>query len=224
MSAYVFMELPPCLKEWVGDPETLFPVRASEAEVLQSNQEPRPENVLFELERYLEEYPGRQARFAQAGGQLAFRTAVELFTNGLKEESLQFYELSLRLRPDDLLARTNYAVALHALERRDEALRQYHEIMRRSTPRENLRIWILAAQIHLFNRDYPAMVDLLEPLSLDPAPDDAEFWNLYGEARSAILNRETPKEIAAANPVCPSCGAQMPPGMRFCGFCGARLL
>ena len=82
---------------------------------LQSADAPDPEQVLFDLERYLDAHPDAQARLADSGARFAFRTAVELFTNGLKEEALQFYELALRCRPDAVLTRLNYAIALHAL-------------------------------------------------------------------------------------------------------------
>jgi tetratricopeptide (TPR) repeat protein len=231
MSAYVFIELPAELRDWVDDPDNaVFPVRSGRADDVQVSGHPRPESILHELERYLEEYPAKQARFERAGGQLAFRTALELFTNGLKEESLQFYQLALRLRSEDLLTRINYAVSLHALRYRDEALRQYAEAMRRTTPRDNFRVWILAAQIHLFKREYEAVVELLQPLVADAPPDDAEYWNLYGEARTALIKEqkareeEKAREAAAAEPACPSCGAKLPSAdMRFCGFCGAKL-
>jgi predicted Zn-dependent protease len=215
MSAYVFIELPAPLNEWIDTPETMFPVRASEAEALQVRDEPQPERTLYELERYLEEYPDRQPRFARAGAQLAFRTAAELFTNGLKEDSLPFYELSLRLNTDDLLARLNYAVALHSLCYRDAALEQYYELMRRTTPQENLRIWILAAQIHLYHQEFEDVASLLDPLAREMFPEEQEFWDLLGEARSAIKER--------AAPTCPACGQLVPAGMRFCGFCGGKL-
>ena len=57
MSIYAFIELPPPMDSWIDAPETLFPVRASEAEALQQQETPQPERILFELERYLEENP-----------------------------------------------------------------------------------------------------------------------------------------------------------------------
>ena len=155
-----------------------------------------------------------------------------MFTSGLKEESLQFYQLALRLRPDDLLTRINYAVSLHALRYRDEALRQYYEVMRRTTPRDNFRVWVLAAQIHLFKSEYEQVVELLEPLTADAPPDDAEYWNLYGEARTALIKEQKAREeekhpqaaAVAAGLFCKSCGAKLPAtSMRFCGYCGAVL-
>lgn len=186
MSVYAFIELPPPLDGWIDSPETLFPVRASEAEELQRREAPQPERILFELERYLEENPAKVARLAGPGAQLAFRTAVELFTEGMKEESLQFYELSLRLRPDEVLVRTNYAVALHALCYREAALEQYRWLMARSTAREDLKTRILAAEILTLRGEHQQVVDLLEPLVQELFPQDAEFWDLLGDARAAL--------------------------------------
>ena len=186
MSIYAFIELPPPMDSWIDAPETLFPVRASEAEALQQQETPQPERILFELERYLEENPAKKPRFAGPGAQLAFRTAVELFTSGMKEQSLQFYELSLRLKPDDVLVRTNYAVALHALCYRDAALEQYRVLMGQTSPKDNLRTWILAAEIHALRGEHQQVVDLLGPLEHELFPRDAEFWDLLGNARSAL--------------------------------------
>jgi predicted Zn-dependent protease len=224
MSAYVFIELPAELRDWVDDPDSaVFPVRASVADEIQAGDTPKPEDILWELERYLEEYPAKQARFEKPGGQLALSAAVDMFREGLPDESLQFYQLALRLRPEDVLTRINYAVALHQLRYRDEALRQYYEVMRRTTPQANFRVWILAAQIHWFKREYERMIELLEPLTAVAAGDDAEYWNLYGEARTALIKEQEAREAAAAEPVCKSCGTKLPPGLRFCGYCGAKL-
>lgn len=232
MSAYVFIELPPSLNEWLETPETLFPVRASEAEELQRRESPQPERILFELERFLEENPAKQSRYTKAGGQLAFRTAVELFTNRLKEESLAFYELSLRLNPDDLLVRINYAIALHALCYRDAALAEYYKIIRRTTPRENLRIWILAAEIHLYHKEFEGIVKLLGPLAKELFPEDEEFWELLGNARSVlgIMSEGRIDTLPSSEPAHPSLPPEMKPGQppgasssgtRSCSKCGA---
>jgi tetratricopeptide (TPR) repeat protein len=220
--SYVFIELCAPLQSWVEDSDALFPVRASQADALQAAEHPHPEGVLFELERYLAENPDKLPRYRKSGSQLAFRTAEELFTNGMREHSPQFYELSLRLNPDDLLTRKNYAVALHALGRRDAALQQYGEIMKRTTPKEDLRIWILAAQVHFHRGEYEEVVQLLRPVATDPAADTKEFWDLFGEARTELLRAEEAKQ--AKGLVCATCGTRMPTGMRFCGQCGAKLV
>ncbi len=192
MGTYVFIELPPPLGEWIDAPETLFPVRVSEAEDLQRPEAPQPERILFELERYLEENPAKQARLAKPGAQLAFHTALELFTSGLKEESLQFYELSLRLLPDAVPVRTNYAVALHALCYRDAALAQYRLLIGQTSAREHLRVRILAAEILSLHGEHAAVVELLDPLAREVFPADAEFWDLLGDAREEVARKPGP--------------------------------
>jgi hypothetical protein len=186
MTSYAFIELPPALAGWVEDTGALFPVQSHLADDLTRAAAPDPERILFDLEQYLEEHPAKQARFAAPGAQLAFRTAVELFTSGLREASLQFYELSLRLRPHDVLTRLNYAVALHALCYRSAALAEYERLMASTTPREHPRIWILAAQIHAAHRRYVDVVRVLAPLAASVFPQDNEYWALLGTARAAL--------------------------------------
>jgi tetratricopeptide (TPR) repeat protein len=189
---YAFIELPPPLDSWVTAPDVLFPMRSLVAAELLSSAVPDPEQILYELERYLDEHPDKEPRFVEAGGQLALRAAVELFTNGLKEESLQFYELSLRLRPGDVITRLNYAIALHALGYRAEALEQYRLLMAQTSPREHLRVWILAAQIHFLHGEYAEVLCLLEPLAEKYFPEDEEFWELLGDANAqAVLAAES---------------------------------
>nr|WP_326531655.1 hypothetical protein [Rhodoferax sp.] len=182
MSLFAFIELPPPLDTWVSDPHELFPMRVQVAAELEQGDAPEPERILFELERYLVENPARLARYAEAGGQLAFRTAFELFSNGLREESLQFYALSLRLRPGDVATRLNYAIALHGLEYRSEALAEYNRVMGMTTPDTHFRVWVLAAQIHYLRGEYSDVVRLLRPLAETLFPQDAEYWDLLGEA------------------------------------------
>lgn len=195
MSLFAFIELPPPLDSWVTVSDVLFPVRTEVAADFQQSDSPDTALLLLELERYLEENPDKLARYAEAGGQLAFRTAFELFSNGLKEESLPFYALSLRLRPGDVPTHINYAVALHALEYRAEALAQYRLLMSMTSPEKHLRIWILAAQIHFLRGEYADVVRLLQPLAESLFPQEPEFWDLLGEAISLGLG--APEPIAA---------------------------
>jgi len=215
MTTYAFIELPAALDGWVTEPGALFPVRSDRADDLQRADQPDPEQVLYDLERYLEEHPEKTARFAEAGGQLAFRTAVELFTNGLKDESLQFYELSLRLRPAHVITRLNYAVALHALRYRDAALAEYERLMTTTSPREQLRVWILAAQIRMLRGEHADVVRLLEPLAAQYFPTDELFWELLGDARRAL-----PAAAPVAGASCGACGAALKPTAKFCPSCG----
>ena len=188
MSLYAFIELPSSLASWVTVPDALFPVRTELAAELQQSDAPDAALFLLELERYLDENPDKLARYAEGGGQLAFRTGFELFSNGLKEESLHFYAFSLRLRPSDVLSRINYAIALHALAYRSEALAQYEQLMGMVSPEKHLRVWILAAQIYFLRGEYAEVLRLLQPLAESQFPQEVEFWELLGEARSLGLN------------------------------------
>ncbi len=199
MSMYAFIELPSPLDTWVATPDVLFPMRSQLAAELQSSDAPDPEQILLELERYVDENPDKLSRFSEAGGQLAFRTAVELSINGLKEEALQFYELSLRLRPGDVITRLNYAIALHELAYRAEALEQYKLLMARTSPNEHLRVWILAAQIHFYHGEYDEVARLLDPLAETCFPDDAQFWELLGEASAQALSAPEPLPLISAD-------------------------
>ena len=192
MSLFAFIELQPPLDSWVNAPDVLFPVRTQVAADFQQSEWPDAALLLLELELYLEENPDKLGRYDEAGGQLAFRTAFELFSNGLKEESLPFYALSLRLRPGDVANRINYAVALHELEYRSEALAQYRLLMSMTSPEKHLRVWILAAQIHFLHGEYADVVRLLQPLAESLFPQEPEFWDLLGEAVSLGLGASEP--------------------------------
>lgn len=200
MSLFAFIELPPPLDSWVIAPDVLFPVRTEVAADFQQSDSPDATLLLLELERYLEENPDKAARYAEAGGQLAFRTAFELFSNGLREESLPFYALSLRLRPDDVTTRINDAIALHALEYRSEALAQYELLMRMTSPEKHLRIWILAAQIHFLRGEYADVVQLLQPLAESLFPQDPTFWDLLGDAISLGAGASNPIAAVSSTP------------------------
>lgn len=230
MSTYAFIELPAPLNEWCGQIDALFPVDSTHVAEIQAADPPEPERILFELEAYLEIYPEKAARFAETGGELAFRTAIEQFTHGLKEASLPFYELSLRLRPKHLLARINYAIALHALAYREEALKAYEAAMTLTTPQDNLRLWILAAQIHALHNEDEAVIALLEPLAGTLFPDDPQFWDLLGDARehlgktTSVQQPPAQAEQPAGNPLaCPKCGLAIKADDRFCQHCGQSL-
>lgn len=247
MTTFAFIELPPPLDGWITARNAMFPVQSHLADDLTRPGAPDPERILFDLELYLAEHPDKQARVAEGGAELAFRTAVEVFAHGLKEQSLQFYELSLRLRPDDLLTHYNYAVALHVLCYRDAALAEYEWVMRHTTPQEHLRAWILAAQIHAARGNHSAVIQLLEPLAGTVFPSDDDFWDLLGNARDALGVRPTSQQAAvaaqpslppkaqaapqataqptsaAAGKTCAKCGTALKATTKFCPGCGTRV-
>jgi len=199
-SPFAFIELPPPLHAWVSEPDLLWPVRAQLAAEFQyewqgerqDRQAPDTVRLLLELERYLDEHPDKLAKYRQAGTELAFRCALDLAEQGLREEALARYTLALRLSPDDVNLRLHHATALHALEYRTEALAQYRWLMQHTTPSRHLRVWVLAAQIHFLRGEFADVLRLLEPLAEPLFPPDPQFWDLLSEARDRLHAAQAP--------------------------------
>ena len=212
MSDWVFIDLPTNTIEGLAEPEFPYPIRRDRMqayELLGKNGFP----LLFvadELELYLEEHPNRIDRYRKEGAYFFLCAGIEASMDNFVEHSIHYYKLAIWLDPNHLTARMNCAVALHSLERRDEALAEYREVMKRGDINDWWRAWMLSAQVMMAKGDPNEALPLLERVA-KVLPEDNQFWSTLALCRERVLPR------------CGQCGEPLSEKMRFCGNCGARL-
>lgn len=212
MSEWVFIDIPEGTVEGFAGCEFPFPVRKDRLETFeQLRKETFPLPVLVdELSEYLDEHPERVERYRAAGAYLAFCAAIDTCIDNCREHALDYFRLSLWFDPSNLAVRMSYAVDLHALERREEAIAQYRIIMEAGECVRWWRAWMLCGQALLaLGRDAEALAVLREAVSAVP-PED-QFWDTLAAAEARL------------EPRCGVCGAPAPPAARFCPQCGAPL-
>jgi predicted Zn-dependent protease len=212
MSEWLFIDIPDRTIEGFPGCEYPLPVRKDRMDDFEKLRlEMLPVPVLVdELDEYLDEFPNRVERYRQAGAHLALCAAVDTTIDNCREHALDYFRLSLWFDSSNLAVRMSYAVALHALERREEAIAQYWIIIATAPIQQWWRAWMLCAQALLFlGRDHEALFLLREAARTIPGED--LFWDTLAEAEEKTA------------PKCPACGADAPAGAGFCGFCGARL-
>jgi tetratricopeptide (TPR) repeat protein len=212
MSEWVFIDIPDRTIEGFAGCDYPFPVRKDRMDDFEKlSLEMFPVPVLVdELDEYLDEFPNRVDRYREAGAYLALCAAVDTTIDNCREQALDYFRLSLWFDESNLAVRMSYAVALHALERRDEAIAQYWIIIATADIRLWWRAWMLCAQALLFQGRHQEALFLLRDAA-KTIPDEDLFWDTLAEAEGK------------AAPQCPACGADVPAGAGFCGFCGARL-
>lgn len=212
MSEWVFIDIPGGTVEGFPGSEFPFPIRKDrmeDFEALRAEQFPLPV-LIDELNEYLDENPGRAARYKDCGSHLALCAGIDTCIDNCTERALDYFRISLWFDPANVTARMNYAVALHSLDRREEAMEQYRIIMETADIGQWWRAWMLCAEALLaLGRNAEALEMLLEAEKV--IPDDNQFWNTLALAEER------------AKPACPHCGAAMPVKLRFCGHCGGRL-
>ncbi len=212
MSEWVFIDLPANTIEGLPEPELPYPIRREQMPVYDAlKQEGFPLlMVAGELDLYLGEHPNRTERYRREGAHIFFCAGVEAVMDACFEPSLHFFKLALWLDPGHLPARMNYAMSLHHLGNREEAVAEYREVVRRASVREWWQAWMLCAEeLMALDRPAEAMPLLLE--AKKTVPDSHQFWTVLAECEARLT------------PTCPQCGARLHEQMRFCGNCGARL-
>ena len=212
MSEWVFIELPVNTIADLAAPELPYPIRR---EKMSSYDELKQEGlplvlIAEELDRYLEEQPGRVERYRREAAHLFFCAGVECVMEKCAEESVHYFKLAVWLDPAQLPARVNMGMSLHQLGRGEEAIAQYREVMRLGSVWDWWQAWMLCAEeLMALGRPEEAMPLLLEAKAT--VPDSHRFWELLSECEQKL------------NPGCPHCGAQLKTKTRFCGECGGKL-
>lgn len=212
MSDWVFIDIPEGAVEGFAGSEFPFPIRKDRMEAFeQLRQEMFPLPMLVdELNEYLDEYPGRVGRYREAGAYLAFCAAIDTTIDNCREHALDYFRLSLWLDPSNLAVRMSYAVGLHALERREEAIEQYRIIIASSGVHQWWRAWMLCAQALMALGRVQEALPLLKQAE-HAIPDDDQFWDTLAAAEEQV------------HPRCPTCGEAVNANARFCSQCGAVL-
>lgn len=212
MSDWVFIDIPDGTIEGFRGYDYPFPVRKDRMDDFEKlSLEMFPVPVLVdELDEYLDEFPNLVERYREAGAYLALCAAVDTTIDNCRGHALDYFLLSLWFDPSNLAVRMSYAVALHALERREGAIAQYWIIIASADIRQWWRAWMLCAQALLaLGRNQEALTLLKD--ARKALPNEDQFWDTLALAEDNM----TPK--------CPSCGEPASPGVAFCGHCGSRL-
>jgi tetratricopeptide (TPR) repeat protein len=212
MSDWVFIDLPSNTIKGLAEPEFPYPIRREQMPMYEQLKEDEfPLHfVMDELELYLEEHPNRVERYRKEGGYLFFCAGIDAVIDHCTEPSLHYFKMAIWLRPDDLSARMNCAIALHSLERRDEAMEQYRQVMARGDIHEWWQAWMLSAQVLMAKEEYAKALPLLEEAE-KVLPEDNQFWSTLALCREKM------------QPHCPHCGEELHEKARFCGNCGGKL-
>lgn len=212
MKEWVFIDIPPGVVDGFAGSDFPFPIRKDRmADFEKLREEMLSVPVLMdELEEYLDENPARVERYRDAGAYLAMCAAVDACIDNCREHALDYFRLSLWFDETNPAVRMSYAVALHSLERRAEAIEQYEAIMASEDINAWWRAWMLKGEALLaLGRNEEALETLRE--AERALPDDNQFWDTLAVAEER------------ANPVCGQCGAKPQAGARFCGQCGGAL-
>lgn len=212
MSEWVFIDLPTNTIEGLAEPEFPYPIRREQMPVYEQLKEDGFPLIFVadELDLYLDEHPNRVERYRKEGAHFFLCAGIEAWMDNCVEHSIHYYKLAVWLDPNHLTARMNCAVALHTLERRDEAMRQYREVMARGDISEWWRAWMLYAQGLMAQGNCDEALALLEKAE-KVFPEDNQFWSTLAMCREGV------------QPRCLQCGEPLLEKMRFCGNCGARL-
>ena len=213
MSNWVFIDLPAAAIEGLSEPEFPFPIRREN--VAAYERYAAGEFPIFlvadELDQYLDEFPGRVDRYRRPGSHVAMCAGIDACMEGCTEHSLDYYRLAVFLDPENLTARMNYAVALHSLERRAEAIEQYRAIMARGGLYDWWRAWMLCAEALMRlaattrRWRYCAM--------------RSRWFQTTSSSGTRCLSVSGRPSLAARTAASPTKN-----GLRFCGFCGRQAI
>ncbi len=179
----VLLEMRPELRARLGLPELRFPVRRERLAAVMSGGRMRLDLLLDELDRFLAGRPELRERYAAAGAALALTAGVELGRGGFHPGAAHCFEIGLALAPENDSLRTNYALALMAIGRKPQALRQLELVM--SANRDegpDPAVWTLAGRLCLETGNAARAARLLGAVATFGPSEDA-FWELLARAR-----------------------------------------
>ena len=228
MSEFMFYQLERDKVELMKLPVTVFPVRREMEKEIFDGEQVAFDLLLDELDVFLAEYPECIGRYRDTIGLLAYIVGIELGAEGYHDAAAHYLEVGLAYNPDNISLRTNYAIALQSLGRKDEAVAQYEYIINDPEVDVTPIIWILAARLYSEKGDYMRGYRLLRECAM-LLPEENAFWDFLAELKEKAGVEGTDYSVSDARPepvtktiaYCSKCGAKIRVGARFCSKCGA---
>jgi tetratricopeptide (TPR) repeat protein len=98
--------------------------------------------------------------------------------------------MGLQSNPENLSLRTNYAICLHALGRKEDALAQYNHVINDPDVDVNPLLRILAARIQAEKRNYGETYRLLKSCASLMSKEDSSFWNFLTEMEEKAQQKQ----------------------------------
>ncbi len=232
MSDFVFYEMSETLRQKMKLPLLAYPVRKEKVREIFGPTEVAMAPLLDELDLFLLENPQHIQRYRETVSLLAYLAGIELGTEGFAQAAAHYLEMGLAYNPENLSLRANYAVALQALGRTDEALDQCEKVWRDPEAGISPMLAILTARLYAEKGEDQKGYRLLQEYA-SFFPEDEGFWNLLGELReksNASFFQVSERTLAVPPPpkpavlkFCPQCGMELSMVGRFCFSCGASL-
>lgn len=194
-----------------------------------------PEELIF----FLAEHREFEKAYSSTLTALTWLVGVSEGMGGNAEAAARHLEMGLRLDPSNLLLRSNYALMLQLLDRKDEAVGEYGTVLADPDGLKNPMVRLLAARLYGDLERYQEAYDLLKPMAGERLGEDS-YWDLLAEMkeRAGIVDEENGSdelasqaagEVTVANaplpvggPVttCSQCGLTLRPEWAFCMGCG----
>ncbi|MCL5735329.1 MAG: zinc ribbon domain-containing protein [Actinobacteria bacterium] len=224
-----------------------LPVRRQSEAAIFGGDEVRVDLLPEELIFFMAEYPNLQETYGATLSSLTWLVGVKEGLTGNTEAAARHLEAGLRADPSNLLLRSNYALMLQLLDRKDEAAKEYQTVFADPEGLKNPMVRLLAARLYGEMERYQEAYELLEPMAGERLGDNS-YWDLLaamkeragiigeGERVAATAQRPTqlptrptrpPGSLGAPGPTpggkgltCPQCGTPLQPHWKFCMGCG----
>ena len=231
MSVYEYYALSDGLLAEMNLPALPFPVREERKAEVFGGRGVAFDLLLDELDAFLDENPRARVRYRVTVGLLAYVTGVRLGAEGYHEAAAHYLGMGVRAQPENVSLRSNYALALQALGRDEEARLHFEAVLCDPQVESNAAVKVMGARLHAAAGDAGRAAELLREVAADLPPEEA-FWDFLAEMEARAPGKEkeevfeaqlAPEPEPEPKRACGRCGRAWPAAIQFCGGCGASM-
>lgn len=208
----MFFELSDALVEKSGFDPLPFPVRAERAEAIFSGEQVPLDELLAELDEFLEHHPELKPQYASNAANLAMLCATRHVEQEDFAAALVSLGAGLRANPQHNGLKLHQALALQVLGYHEPAAMEYQQVLWDAPQAYDPVIRVLAARAFAAAGDKARALEVLEYLP-ESAFEDPGLQNL----RDFLRDRQE------AGNFCMKCGEKLPGQALYCPHCGIRL-